>query len=189
MTDCAASHTSLESQATYQFWLSCCSAASSTLRWAVSRSAVPGIVAKTHRNGETKNKERSIDIKKILKVETGTGQFPGSNGTKGQLSSLLVKFKSLANAAHVLKTVACVLAGCCEQVAYLYRKSALISLQYCNMYTRLHETLLLGLLGKMPLLLLETDSRIHRLSFWICSLAMNIKPTAGIISLLTFLWP
>lgn len=88
MTDCAALHISLESQATYQYWLSCCSAASSTLRWAVSRSAVPGIVAKTHRNGETKNKERSIDIKKILKVETGTGQFPGSNGTKGQLSSL-----------------------------------------------------------------------------------------------------
>jgi acetyltransferase-like isoleucine patch superfamily enzyme len=85
------------------FWLSCCSAASSTLRWAVSRSAVPGVVAKTHRNGETKNKERSIDIKKILKVETGTGQFPGSNGTKGQLSSLSAKINLLVDAAHVLE--------------------------------------------------------------------------------------
>ncbi len=95
-TDCTALHKSLESQATYHFWLSCCSAASSTLRWAVSRSAVPGVVAKTHRNGETKNKERSIDIKKILKVEIGTSQFPGSNGTKGQLSSVS------ANIIHLL---------------------------------------------------------------------------------------
>ena len=64
---------------------SCCSAASSSLRWAMSRTAVPG-AAKVHRNGETKNKERSIDIKKIVKVETGTGQFPGSHGTKGILA-------------------------------------------------------------------------------------------------------
>ncbi len=62
----------------------------------MSRSAVPGVVAKTHRNGETKNKERSIDIKKILKVEIGTSQFPGSNGTKGQLSSVS------ANIIHLL---------------------------------------------------------------------------------------
>jgi len=88
------------------FWLSCCSAASSTLRWAVSRSAVPGVVAKTHRNGETKNKERSIDIKKILKVETGTGQFPGSNGTKGQLSSLSTKINLLVEQRMSLKTIA-----------------------------------------------------------------------------------
>ena len=73
----------------------------------MSRSAVPGVVAKTHRNGETKNKERSIDIKKILKVEIGTGQFPGSNGTKGQLSSWSAKLNSLANAVHVPKTIAC----------------------------------------------------------------------------------
>ena len=65
--------------------LLCCSAATSTLRWAMTRAAVPGS-AKVHRNGETKNKERSIDIKKILKVETGTGMFPGSSGTKGMLS-------------------------------------------------------------------------------------------------------
>ena len=58
--------------------------ATSTLRWAVSRSAVPGAIVRTQRNGETKNKERSIDIKKILKVETGTAQFPGSQGTKGE---------------------------------------------------------------------------------------------------------
>ena len=70
--------------------LACCSAASSTLRWAVSRSAVPGVAAKTHRNGETKNKERSVDIKKILKVESGTGQFPGSNSTKGQKGRMIV---------------------------------------------------------------------------------------------------
>ena len=48
----------------------------------MTRTAVPG-AAKVHRNGETKNKERSIEVKKILKVETGTGMFPGSNGTKG----------------------------------------------------------------------------------------------------------
>ncbi len=65
-----------------------CSASSGTLRWAVSRSAVPGVVAKTHRNGETKNKERSIGIEKIVKVETGTGQFPGSQGTKGEQAHL-----------------------------------------------------------------------------------------------------
>ena len=59
-----------------------CSAASSTLRWAMSRTAVPG-AAKTHRNGEHKNKERSIDIKKIVKVETGNDQFPGSSNAKG----------------------------------------------------------------------------------------------------------
>lgn len=51
----------------------------------MTRAAVPGS-AKVHRNGETKNKERSIDIKKISKVETGTGMFPGSSGTKGMLS-------------------------------------------------------------------------------------------------------
>ena len=48
----------------------------------MTRAAVPGS-AKVHRNGEPKNKERSIDIKKIVKVETGTGMFPGSSGTKG----------------------------------------------------------------------------------------------------------
>ena len=62
----------------------CCSAATSTLRWAMTRAAVPGS-AKVLRNGETRNKERSIDIKKILKVETGTSMFPGSSGTKGML--------------------------------------------------------------------------------------------------------
>lgn len=66
--------------------LAACSAASDTLRWAVSRSAVPG-AAKPLRNGETRNKERSIDVKKIVKVEPGTGQFPGAHGTKGQGSS------------------------------------------------------------------------------------------------------
>lgn len=50
----------------------------------MSRSTIAGTAAKTHRNGETKNKERSVDIKKILKVETGTGQFPGSQNTKGE---------------------------------------------------------------------------------------------------------
>lgn len=50
----------------------------------MSRSTIAGTAAKTHRNGETKNKERSVDIKKILKVETGTGQFPGSHNTKGE---------------------------------------------------------------------------------------------------------
>lgn len=50
----------------------------------MSRSTVPG-AAKIQRNGETKNKERSIDIKKIVKVEIGTGQFPGSHGTKGSI--------------------------------------------------------------------------------------------------------
>ena len=50
----------------------------------MTRAAVPGS-AKVLRNGETRNKERSIDIKKILKVETGTGMFPGSSGTKGML--------------------------------------------------------------------------------------------------------
>ena len=155
---------------TYHFWLLCCSAASSTLRWAVSRSAVPGVVAKTHRNGETKNKERSIDIKKILKVETGTGQFPGSNGTKGQ--RFLVSQYQFICQCSACSEDNCMHAGwplTWEWVAYLYRNSALISLQYCSMYTGLHETLLLGLLGEMPLLLLEPDSRINRLSFWICS--------------------
>lgn len=51
----------------------------------MTRTAVPGS-AKVHRNGETKNKERSIDIKKILKVETGTGMFPGSHGAKGMIT-------------------------------------------------------------------------------------------------------
>lgn len=75
--------------------LSCCSAATSTLRWAMTRTAVPGS-AKLHRNGESKNKERSIDIKKILKVETGTGMFPGSSGTKGALpSSMSNEFQSV----------------------------------------------------------------------------------------------
>ena len=69
-----------------EFAMHCCSAASGTLRWAVSRSAVPG-ATKSHRNGEAKNKERSIDVKKIVKVESGTGQFPGSNGTKGEFSA------------------------------------------------------------------------------------------------------
>lgn len=48
----------------------------------MSRTAVPG-AAKILRNGEPKNKERSIDIKKIVKVETGNGQFPGSSNAKG----------------------------------------------------------------------------------------------------------
>ncbi|KAL3130535.1 hypothetical protein ABBQ38_008347 [Trebouxia sp. C0009 RCD-2024] len=66
------------------------SVATHTLRWAMTRTAVPGS-AKVHRNGDTKNKERSIDVKKILKVETGTGMFPGSNGAKGweQLKSII----------------------------------------------------------------------------------------------------
>lgn len=48
----------------------------------MSRTAVPG-AAKMHRNGEPKNKERSIDIKKIVKVEGGNSQFPGSSNAKG----------------------------------------------------------------------------------------------------------
>ncbi len=47
-----------------------------------------------------------------------------------------------------------------EQMPYLCRQRALISfnLQYCNMYMRRHETLLLGLLDKLLLLCLGIDS-------------------------------
>lgn len=48
----------------------------------MSRTAVPG-AAKVHRNGEPKNKERSIEVKKIVKVEIGNNQFPGSTNAKG----------------------------------------------------------------------------------------------------------
>lgn len=53
----------------------------------MSRTAVPG-AAKTHRNGEAKNKERSIDVKKIVKVEIGNSQFPGSSNAKGVYTGL-----------------------------------------------------------------------------------------------------
>lgn len=91
--------------------LSCCSAATSTLRWAMTRIAVPGS-AKVHRNGESKNKERSIDIKKILKVETGTGMFPGSSGTKGMLPAAY-PYSSTLFWRCCAKSLHWTLSGCC----------------------------------------------------------------------------